>query len=150
VNSNKLPNCGKDKFPFTLGDVDTSNPNKFTFISESIFHIFYSMIVAIVFIEVILRWVSNNLPISGAWLDLINDLIEENSILALFNKIRNKDVWNTKGINPSSEHSFFFRSLNIIVNKTNCIIFLLGKLFKTMLCIENIRNEKCVNFNITL
>jgi len=146
MGSDELPDKCESKLSILLGNIDTTDSYKLEF---HVFSTLHNSVIIDISIEILFRCFVNFLPIYDFVIDFMHDPGKDESIVALFENFINVDVLNFEGVHPNTEGSLFFGSFDVIIEESGCIIFLLGKLFKTVLGVEDLTDEKSVNFGIS-
>ena len=72
-----MPDDSKNKFLVLVGDISSSDTDE---LHTTLFTSFKSLVVVGVLVEDLLWRFVDLLPVDGSWLNLVNDLAEENTI----------------------------------------------------------------------
>jgi len=101
----------------------------------------------------ILRCFYEVAPIDYFIIDSMDDLAEDSAITDVFVKVVHEDILNAKRVDPESEGSFFARSLDVIVVidcRVKRFLFFLVKIGKAVFSVEDLSDEKRVDFSVSL
>lgn len=146
VGSDELPDKCESKFSVLLGNIDTTDSYKLEF---HVFSTLYDSVIVDISIEITLWSFVDFLPVNNFIVDFMHDLGEDESIVALFKDIINVDIFNFEGVHPDAEGSLLFGTFDVIIKESGSIVLFLGKLLKTVLGVEDLTDEKGVNFGIS-